>query len=103
MSEERLAARRRLGDGILNYWALRSRQGGAAVLHLEDIALAEFPRSLPPFFYERVMRLHLTRPRATAGELDRFLGSFAHTYDLAIAGHLTPMTELPGALLRHRL
>lgn len=102
LSEERLAARRRLGDGILNYWALRTRQGGAAVLHLEDIALAEFPRSLPPFFYERVVRLHLTRPRATAGELDHFLGSFAHTYDLAIAGHLTPMTELPAALLRMR-
>lgn len=100
LSEERLVARRRLGDGILNYWALRNRQGDAAVLHLDGVALAEFPRALPRFFYERVVRLHLTRPRATAAELDHFLGSFLNVYDLALAGHISPMTELPGALHR---
>lgn len=100
LSEERLAARRRLGDGILNFWGLRSRQGGAAVLHLEDVTLAEFPRTLPGFFYERVVRLHVTRPRATAVELDQFLGRFVHVADLVIAGHVTPMAELPSALHR---
>lgn len=98
-SDETVRARSRIGETILEFWRAYSEGQSFPPLRLEGIALEDFPRSLPTFFYTRVRQLHLTRVTAAPGYLNRFLGDFQHLTELAITGHSQPMTQLPPAML----
>jgi len=99
LSEERVQARTRIGETILAFWRLYSAGSTFSPLHLEGIALVDFPPQLPVFFYPRVRNIHLTRVSTTPGQLNRFLQGFEGLTHLSFRGHVQPMTSLPSVLL----
>lgn len=99
LSAEQSIMRRLIRDHILEFWRGEPSDLNHRVLRLEAIDLGEFPPRLPSFFYEVVYRLELARPTLTTAQLDQFLRYFPKLDAVALVGHVTPLTELPTALV----
>ncbi|MFK3797258.1 dermonecrotic toxin domain-containing protein [Pseudomonas sp. NPDC088444] len=98
MSEATIAARRAIGQTILEFWRLYSEGQTFVVLTLERVALDDFPPRLPAFFYTCVRHLHLIEVRAQAAQLNRFLASFPQLTGLELIGQPQPHYELSSVL-----
>ncbi|KPC26452.1 Leucine-rich repeat domain-containing protein [Pseudomonas syringae pv. cilantro] len=101
-SEHTLAARRQIGAVLINHWRTFSLGQIYNPLRFADIALVDFPRHLPEFFYRQVRHLHLNRITGTAADLDQLLRPMTELSSLEITGHVTPLGQLPPALLELR-
>ncbi|WP_110972110.1 NEL-type E3 ubiquitin ligase domain-containing protein [Pseudomonas huaxiensis] len=99
VNAQQTSMRRRIRDSILEFWNNEPNAIIRKVLRLDSVELSEFPPVLPAFFYERVYRLELLRPAATTQQLNRFLRYFPQLDVVTLEGHITPMLELPEALL----
>ncbi|MFJ2549431.1 NEL-type E3 ubiquitin ligase domain-containing protein [Pseudomonas sp. NPDC087612] len=103
LHDEQIASRRRLGRLVHDLWSHEPTHGHVGTLRLEAIALNDFPRRLPAFFYHRLRRLHLLRVGTNASELHRFLSDFPYLDSLHIEGHVTPLGRLNTALPQLRM
>ncbi|QPG61026.1 hypothetical protein HFV04_015900 [Pseudomonas sp. BIGb0427] len=103
LGDEQIASRRRLGRLVHDLWSHEPTLGHVGTLRLEAIALNDFPRRLPPFFYNRLRRLHLLRVGTNASELHRFLSDFPYLDSLHIEGHVTPLGSLNTVLPELRM
>ncbi|RMO79434.1 Leucine-rich repeat domain-containing protein [Pseudomonas syringae pv. philadelphi] len=101
-SEHTLAARRQIGAILINHWRTFSLGQIHDPLRFADIALVDFPRNLPEFFYRQVRHLHLNRITGTTAELDQLLRPMTELSSLEMDGHVTPLGQLPPALLELR-
>ncbi|MCU1722837.1 NEL domain-containing protein [Pseudomonas sp. 5P_5.1_Bac1] len=99
LSAQQSIMRRRIGDNILEFWRGEPTALNHRVLRLNEIELAEFPPALPSAFYEVVYRLELVRPTLTTQQLNRFLRYFPRLDAVTLTDHVTPLLELPDALL----
>lgn len=97
-SSETLLSRRRIAEQIEAFWERRARGATLPPLHLEDLALADFPARLPDFFYSYVEHIRLMRVDASPDLLDQFLRRFASLRTLTFEGHLQPLRSLPAVL-----
>ena len=102
LNDERVQARRQIGETLATFWRDISADRGLKLLELSAIDIADFPRHLPEFFYRRVQYLELDRVTVTPEQLDRFLRNFTHVSDLTFRGHVSPLASLPAALLELR-
>lgn len=98
LSEERINARRQIGETISAFWRDISTGRGPKALELTAIDLDDFPRRLPDFFYREVHHLLLNRLGATPEQIDRLLRNFTQLRDLTIRDQVTPMVQLPTVL-----
>lgn len=101
-SDQTVEARRSIGNVIIDHWRTFSLGQIHTPLRLSDIALADIPPQLPDFFRRQVRYLHLSRVTGTAQELDQLLQRFTELKVLEMRGHVTPLAELPQALLNLR-
>ncbi|WP_455808877.1 NEL-type E3 ubiquitin ligase domain-containing protein [Pseudomonas koreensis] len=101
-SEQTLESRRQIGRLLTDHWRTFSLGQIHSPLRLADIALADFPRHLPDFFYRQVRYLHLSRIIGTAADLDQLLRRMTDLTSLEISGHVAPLLQLPPALLELR-
>ncbi|KQQ67992.1 hypothetical protein ASF84_02320 [Pseudomonas sp. Leaf127] len=113
----RMASRTRLADELWRHWRMNNLpelQRGPATLTLRDVALEDFPDSLPDFFLARVTHLALENVTAYADShaaasgltgngqaLERFLRPFAQVRALSLnepastAGLFPRFVDLP--------
>ncbi|TDF85036.1 NEL-type E3 ubiquitin ligase domain-containing protein [Pseudomonas sp. H9] len=98
ISNETLLARTRISEAIQNFWETVARGASLSPLHLEDLALSDFPSRLPPFFYDYVGHLRLSRIDTSPELLDQFLRRFPTLRSLMLEGHVQPLRALPPAL-----
>ncbi|UVL63395.1 hypothetical protein LOY54_09065 [Pseudomonas sp. B21-032] len=103
LRDEQIASRRRLGRLVHDLWSHEPTHGHVGTLRLDAIALNDFPRRLPAFFYHRLRRLQLLRVGTNARELHRFLSDFPYLDSLHIEGHVTPLGSLNTALPQLRM
>ncbi|SDW05485.1 C-terminal novel E3 ligase, LRR-interacting [Pseudomonas syringae] len=101
-SQHTIAARRQIGAILINHWRTFSLGQIHDPLRFADIALVDFPRNLPEFFYRQVRHLHLNRITGTTAELDQLLRPMTELSSLEMDGHVTPLGQLPPALLELR-
>ncbi|MBA1229379.1 hypothetical protein G7013_06920 [Pseudomonas viridiflava] len=101
-TERTLEARRHIGTLIMDHWRTFSLGQIHTPLRLVNIALADFPPRLPDFFYRQVRYLHLSRVTGTPADLERLLLPLSELTSLEMDGHITPLTQLPQALLEIR-
>ncbi|KPB70982.1 NEL-type E3 ubiquitin ligase domain-containing protein [Pseudomonas cannabina] len=101
-SEQTIAARRQIGAVLINHWRTFSLGQIHNPLRFADIALVDFPRNLPEFFYRQVRHLQLNRMTGTAADLDQLLRPMTELSSLEMNGHVTPLDPLPPALLELR-
>ncbi|WP_024644349.1 NEL-type E3 ubiquitin ligase domain-containing protein [Pseudomonas syringae] len=97
-----IEARRQIGRVLMDHWRAFSLGQIHAPMRLSGIALVDFPRQLPTFFYRQVRYLQLSRINGTASDLDQFLRRMTDLCSLEINGHITPLAQLPPALLELR-
>lgn len=98
VGEERLAARRALGEALLDNWLAQTDGATTRSLVLEDIQIEDFPDALPAFFFNRISRLELLRPVASVAQLDGLIARFSRLEQLSIGG--SALTQLPEAVTR---
>ncbi|WP_175649408.1 NEL-type E3 ubiquitin ligase domain-containing protein [Pseudomonas sp. Marseille-P9899] len=98
LGDQQIAARRRVADSILAFWQEKAQGNASPLLQLDSLALDDFPRRLPDFFYQRVRRMELLMPVGTSEALNLFLEGFSQMEELAISGRTPPATALPSAL-----
>ncbi|MFS2158775.1 NEL-type E3 ubiquitin ligase domain-containing protein [Pseudomonas sp. Pseusp122] len=98
LSEERIRARRQIGENLGAFWRDISTDHGPIALELNAIDLDDFPRQLPEFFYRGVQHLLLSSIRTAPGQLDGLLRHFTQLRDLTIRDHMTAMVQLPAVL-----
>ncbi|MGF6593610.1 NEL-type E3 ubiquitin ligase domain-containing protein [Pseudomonas sp. 2835] len=103
LRDEQIASRRRLGRLVHDLWSHEPTHGHVGALRLEAIALNDFPRRLPAFFYHRLRRLQLLRVGTHASELHQFLSDFPYLDSLHIEGHVTPLGSLNAAVPQLRM
>ncbi|MEX5532890.1 NEL-type E3 ubiquitin ligase domain-containing protein [Pseudomonas syringae] len=101
-SEQLIESRRQIGRILINHWRTFSLGQIHSPLRLADIALTDFPRQLPDFFYRQVRYLHLSRITGTAADLDQLLRRMTDLTSLELNGHVAPLLQLPTALLELR-
>jgi Leucine-rich repeat (LRR) protein len=99
LGEASIAARRAIGQTLLDFWRAYSEGQTLNVLTLEHISLADFPRQLPAFFCTRIRSLRLEGVTGDTAQLNTFLSSFPQLDRLELLGQAQPMPELPPALL----
>ncbi|VVP73495.1 hypothetical protein PS910_01255 [Pseudomonas fluorescens] len=99
LSATTVQARGRISEAILQFWRAYSEGKTFSPLHLEDVAMVDFPTHLPAFFHAQVRNLSLVRVDADVAALDAFLRPFRQLTELTLEGHVQPMTALPPALL----
>ncbi|RAU46596.1 MULTISPECIES: DUF6543 domain-containing protein [unclassified Pseudomonas] len=100
LTESTVAARSVTRQHVMDFWRAYSEGQTHAVLTLEGISLAEFPPSLPDFFYMGVRNVQLVRVSAEGSELNPFLARFTQLQNLEMTGRTEPLPELP-SVLRH--
>ncbi|KTB63639.1 hypothetical protein AO067_23665 [Pseudomonas viridiflava ICMP 13104] len=100
--EQTVEARRQIGTLLINHWRNFSLGQIHNPLRLADIALVDFPRHLPEFFYRQVRHLHLSRITGTASDLDQLLRPMTELASLEMNGHVIPLGQLPQTLLELR-
>lgn len=98
LSDERIRARRQIGENLGAFWRDVSTDRSPRALELNAIDLDDFPRRLPDFFYRGVQHLLLSSIRLASGQLDGLLRNFTQLRDLTIRDHVTPMVQLPAVL-----
>ena len=98
LSEDAIAARRRLGISLIDHWRGSVSGRESMPVLIDSTPLSEFPRLLPETFYSNVNSLALRNVAVHTTELDAFLVRFQELTSLEIDGHVTPMTRLPNAL-----
>ncbi|KPX44179.1 Leucine-rich repeat-containing protein [Pseudomonas syringae pv. helianthi] len=100
--EHSIEARRRIGRALLDHWRAFSLGQLHRPLRLADIALSDFPRQLPNFFYRQIRYLHLSRITGTVSDLNQLLRRMTDLNSLEMSGHVAPLLQLPSALLELR-
>ncbi|MGE7992321.1 NEL-type E3 ubiquitin ligase domain-containing protein [Pseudomonas sp. NPDC089554] len=100
LSEPVIAARRRIGSAVLEFWRQQERGILRAPLRSQHIALEHFPQRLPAFFNERVRNLVLTRASGSTAQLESLFARFPNVTRLEIEEHQQPENDLPSAALR---
>ena len=98
LPHEGFVYRQRLARVLLDFWREDLYLSGTALLHLEDVALADFPEQLPAFFPSRVRRLEMTRFDATSTGLDAFLGRFPMLAELSLVSGRPSLVSVPECL-----
>jgi len=98
LTPERHGYRQRVARVLLNFWREDLYLSGTALLHLEDVVLADFPEQLPAFFATRVQRLEMTRFDATTASLEDFLGRFPLLAELSLVAGRPALTQVPASL-----
>jgi len=93
-----LAYRQRIARVLVEFWRENLYLSGAALLHLEDLRLEDFPEHLPPFFSSRVRRLEMTRFDATSASLEGFLTRFARLAELSLVAGQPALASVPDYL-----
>ena len=103
LRDEQIASRLRLGRLVHDLWSNEPTHGHVATLRLEALALSDFPRRLPAFFYHRMRSLQLLRVATHASELRQFLSDFPYLHSLRIEGHVSALGSLSTALPQLRM
>ena len=100
LTQSMMADRQRIATAITDFWHGHERGLEHLHLHLEGVAIENFPRRLPSFFGERVRAMTLTRLSGTASQLDDLLSRFPNITRLTIDAHEAPTPSLASALAR---
>ncbi|WDY58431.1 NEL-type E3 ubiquitin ligase domain-containing protein [Pseudomonas sp. PSKL.D1] len=103
LTEQTRRDRTLIGQSILDFWLQRVRGLNFATLHVEGVALSDFPPRLPPFFYNYLEHLRLRRVAATPEALNALIVSAPMLRSLTLEGHVQPMRTLPSALVNSRI
>lgn len=98
-SEAVMATRQSVGNAITQFWRILTAENAAPILELNGAAAAEFPHTLPAFFYHEVLDLQLNEPTANPAQLNQLLRDFPQLERLTIDGSPTALPGLPTALL----
>ncbi|MFT0865142.1 dermonecrotic toxin domain-containing protein [Pseudomonas sp. CAM1A] len=100
LTQAALADRQRIAAALTQFW--ERQEQGLEYLHLqlEDVAIENFPRRLPAFFYAHVNAMTLTRLRGSTAQLDELLSRFANVTRLTIDEHQAATSSLASALAR---
>jgi hypothetical protein len=100
LTQEALADRHSIETAIRQFWEHQEQGHLYLRLQLEDVAIAQFPSRLPPFFAERVQAMTLTRLRGSASQLDDLLRRFPNITRLTIDAHQAATASLASSLAR---
>ncbi len=100
LTQAALEDRQRIQAAVTQFWEQQEQGQHYLRLQLEDVAIANFPRRLPPFFGERVRALSLTRLQGSATQLDELLSRFPNITRLTIDSHQEATGALASTLVR---
>jgi Leucine-rich repeat (LRR) protein len=98
LREETLRSREQTAESVMEHWRHSVSERATLPIHLDSIALEDFPQLLPETFYQNAHGLELRNVRAEPEQLARFLRRFQALSSLDITDHAPQLTAPPAVL-----